>query len=152
MCAIAYHALLDEAARITVETEEQRAGIDPDLLDRDTEFLRLVLQRDDFFGTRIVTVDLSRQIAQIGCVLILHNRYRLPVQARQLAAVLILHPIIVVALVLNDLALRVSRHVKRTVADQFGRRRIDSPGVIEISCLPYRLEDMSRNNRDADRI
>ena len=126
----------------------------PICLHRDVEFvvLHLLLERRNFLGARTVNVDLPRQIAQIRGVLVLHDRHRLPVQARQLAAVLVLHPIVVVAIVANDLALRVARHVIRAVADQLVRRRVDAPGVVEISRLPHRLEDVRRNYRNADRI
>ena len=141
-------------ARVAVEAEEQRARVDANLLNRDVELviLHLVLQRRHLLGTRAEDIDLARQVAQIFGVLILHDRHGLPMEPRQLTAVLILHPKIVVAIVTNELALRVVFHLIRAVADDFVGRRIDAPGMIEISRLPHRFEDVRGNYLDADRI
>ena len=148
------HTVFDEVARVAIEAEEQRAGVDANFLDRDVEFvvLHLVLQRRNLLGARTVNVDLPRQVAQVGGVLILHDRHVLPVQARQLAAVLVLHPIVVVAIVVDDLALRVPHHLVRAVADDFLRRSVDAPGMIEVSGLPHRFENVRRHHLDAERI
>ena len=147
-------AAFDEVARVTVEAEKKRAGVDSDLLHRDVEFvvLHLVLQRRNLLRARAVDVDLTRQVAQVSGVLVLHDSHSLPVQARQLTAVLVLHPVVVVARVVGGLALRVARHLVRAVADDLVRRSVDAPGMVEVSGLPYGLKDVRRDNLDAERV
>ena len=139
---------------VAVEAEKQRPRIDPHFLHRDVELviLLLLLQWKNLFGPRCVNVDLSRQVAQIGGVRVLHDRYVLPVQTRQLPAVLVLHPEVVVAKVVDHLALCVSRHLVRPVANQLVRRSVDTPHVIVISVLPLPFQDVRRHHRNADRV
>ena len=147
-------AVLDEVARVAIEAEKQRARVDAHLLNLNVEFVvfLLLLERVHFLGPRTVNIDLPRQVAQVLGVLILHDRHRPAVQARQLGTVLILHPIVVVAIVIGGLALRVTRHLVRAVADDLFRRRVDAPGVVKIPRLPHGLQDVRGNYLDAERI
>ena len=53
---------------------------------------------------------------------------------------------------MDKLRLYVTRHLELAEADDFFRRRVDAPGVIEFAGLERGLEEMRGHDRDADRV
>src|SRR5579875_3955437 len=106
-------------ARVAVEAKEELAGVDSDLPQACMQPAgsNLLPDIEHFLGARRINVELAILVAQIGGVGIGDYLDHPAMQPRQARAVLVGHPIIVVAIHPDELGLDMARQLVGSVPD-----------------------------------